>query len=333
MTSVKEMDVDVSTILALGKFFYHKLGLWFETYANVGRMKRVLRFVMTFNISVFIAMSIANILDRREKALAESAFEVLFLVRQISVLQKIYVFRSRVSEISELFSNAFEKISVPDLVNDIFHKYQSKCKRKPKLITTVAVMTFFNALIWLISILALAHFGESDLTASSVLAGATAVPIWLPFDINKYPLVQKIFLAYQMIGLVPIMATFMGFFAFYSGALILAQEMYTHLNDVLILLQKPINQDPPFDYELNIRQNKEVKDVIKYTVQHHIRSLKYFIDCIVDYDNYIFVSSYIDGLNTIFSTVMLLEIWGILGIQCLLAFQFASVRAKLKFIA
>jgi hypothetical protein len=36
--------------------------------------------------------------------------------------------------------------------------------------------------------------------------------------------------------------------------------------------------------------------------------------------------SFVDGLNKIFSSVMLVEIWGILGTQCILAFQVASVR-------
>jgi hypothetical protein len=272
---VTEMDVDVSAVLSPGKFFLQKLGFWFETCTNMGRRKRVLRLVIIVNIFLFIVMNIATILGVREKSLVESTFEVMFLVRQISTCQKMIIFTFRVGEISELFSNAFEKISVPDLANDVFEKYQKECRKKPKLIIVAIVLSYITVLMWIISTIALASLGSSQFTASSLLGGATAIPIWLPFDINKYPLLKIFLLTYQLVSLQPIVVTMMGFFAFYSGALILSQEMFKHFNEVLILLHKPVNRDPPFQYELYIRQNQEVKDIIKYAVQHHIRSLKY----------------------------------------------------------
>jgi hypothetical protein len=273
---VKEMDLDVSAVLLPGKFFLTKLGFWFESCTNMGRRKRIMRIVIIFNVFLFIVMNMSSILAAREKSLVESTFEILFLLRQISVFQKILTFRFRVREISELFSNAFDKISMPDLVDDAFEKYRNKCKKKPKLIIAVLVISYITALTWIISIVAMAYLSGSKSTASSVLDGATIMPIWLPFDINEYPLLQKCLLVYQILGVQPVAITMMGFFAFYSGALILSHEMFKHFNDVLILLHKPLNRDPPFDSGLYVRQNKEVKDIIKYAVQHHIRSLKYY---------------------------------------------------------
>jgi len=212
----------------------------------------------------------------REKSLVESAFDVMYLVRQISVCQKIILLRFRIHDIQDLFSNAFENVSVPDLASDVFEKYQRKCKKKPKLIYAVIVLSYITMLIFITSVVALAYFSGSEFTASSLLGGATAMPIWLPFDANAHPLLKICVLIYQLLGMQPIMLTVMGFFAFYSGTLIIAQEMFRHLNEVLILLHHPINRDPPFDYGLNVRKNQEVKDIIKYAVQHHIRSLKYF---------------------------------------------------------
>jgi hypothetical protein len=272
---VMELDLDVSAVLIPGKFFLHKLGFWFENFTNIRKRKRVLRSVVIINTFLIMAMNISTILGVREKSLVESTFEILLLLRQISVSQKIIIFRLKLRRIADLFSNAFEKISVPDIVSEVFDEYQNECKRKPKLIISVIGLYLITALIWVISVVSWAYFGASQITASSLLGGATALPIWLPFDVNEYPLLKIFLLTYQLLGTQPIIVIMMGSFAFYSGALILAQEMFKHLNKVLILLHKPINRDPPFNYELYIRQNQEVKDIIKYAVQHHIRSLKY----------------------------------------------------------
>jgi 7tm Odorant receptor len=271
---MKEMDLDVSAILLPGKFFFQKLGLWFKSTTDISRWQQVLPVVIVFNTVLMIAMNISTMLGVREKSLAESTLDISFLLRQISVCQKMVILRYRKRDIGDLFSNAFEKISVPDLVSDVFEKYQNKCKKNPKLIFGVIVLTYITVLIYVISIVALAYFSTSQCTASSVLGGATVMPIWLPFDVNKYPLLKIIVLAYQLLGLQPIMVTVVGFFSFYSGALIIAEEMFKHLNDVLILLHKPVHRDPPFQYDLYVRQNQEVKDIIRYAVQHHIRSLK-----------------------------------------------------------
>jgi hypothetical protein len=273
---VTEMDVDVSAVLSPGKFFLQKLGFWFETFAFVGRWKRVLRFVVIFNVFLVIALNISTIFSARTKSLVESTFEVMYLMRQISVCQKMIVFRFRAHEIGDLFSNAFEKISVPDLADEIFEKYQYECKKKPRLILGAIVLSFLNSLIWITSLVASAYFSASQFTDSSLLGGATALPIWLPFDLNEYPLLKIFVLTCQLLVMQPIMFTMLGFFAFYSGALKLSHEMFKHFNDILILLQKPVNRDPPFKYRMYVRQNQEVKDIIKYAVQHHIRSLKYY---------------------------------------------------------
>jgi 7tm Odorant receptor len=272
---VKEMDLDVSAVLIPGKFFLQKLGFWFENYTNIRKPKRLLRFVVIINTFLIMAMNISTILGVREKSLVESTFEILLFLRLISVFQKILIFKFKSHKIVDLFSDAFEKISVPDRVSELFDKYQNECKRKPKLVISIIVLFLITALTWVISIVALAYFRASEITASSLLGG-TALPIWLPFDLNGYPLLKIFVLTYQLFVVQPIMGIMMGFFSFYSGTLILAQEMFKHLDEVLILLHKPINRDPPFNYELYVRQNQEVRDIIRYAVQHHNRSLKYY---------------------------------------------------------
>jgi hypothetical protein len=274
---VTEMDVDVSAVLLPGKFFLQKLGLWFEACTNIGRRMRVLRFMAIFNISLLIISNVTSIIIAREKSMVESTLQFMYLVRQISVFQKILVFRLRVREISALFTNAFEKIIVPDLCNDAFDKYQNDCKKKQKFVIAVIVFSIITALFWAISIVALANFDRSQFSTSSVLSGATVFPLWLPVDVDKYPLLQNFLLIYQIIGLQPAVIIMMGFFAFYCGALTLSQKMFKHLDEVLLLVQTPINKDPPFEYAQYVRKNQEVKDILRYVVQHHIRSLKYLV--------------------------------------------------------
>jgi hypothetical protein len=40
------------------------------------------------------------------------------------------------------------------------------------------------------------------------------------------------------------------------------------------------------------------------------------------------LTSFVGGLNKIFSSAMLVEIWATLGTQCIMAFQATSVRGK-----
>jgi hypothetical protein len=267
-------SLDVSAVLRPGKFFLQKIGLWFENMTQISMKKRILRSMIIFNHSLFSAMSFISILNIQEKTLVQRTFEFMFLVRQISVGQKILIFRFGSKDICSLFNNAFEDINVPEVVKVSFDNYKRDCNKLHRAILVVIVITYLQALAWIVSIVVLSYFDDSKISTDRIMNVAIVIPFWMPFDLSTYPLVKKIVFVYQILGVQPVMIVILGFFSFYCASLTLAIKMYNHLNEVLETLQKPISREPPFDYGLWIRQNQKVKEILSYAVQHHTRSLK-----------------------------------------------------------
>jgi hypothetical protein len=267
------IDLDISAIFWMGKCILKSLQLWFEMPVTIGLRRRIMQWFILLNSITHIVLNILHHILNKTENLVERSFLILLLVRQISVLQKVYTFRRYREQIAELFENATRNIHVPGTVQDAFNKYQRRCNKKPTLIIIFTTLLALQTIFYILTIIAMSLArGEKNLT--SISKGAVVLPIWLPFDALEYPTARKIIIFLQLIGIQPYLVILIGYFSFYSSAVIFGLEMFIHLDDTLAILRKPLQRESTVDAETWRKLNVRVNKIIKYTIQHHVRSLK-----------------------------------------------------------
>ncbi|CAB3367903.1 Hypothetical predicted protein [Cloeon dipterum] len=310
------LTVDISRLMLPAKFLLGKLNLWFESSdceAHISRPCLILRKVFTTFIllcmTLFSLLTLANIFTFEKKSLREATFVAVFVVRQFSSLQKCFILKLRAQRIRKLFRDAFDCARVPSMAQQEFDAFAAYCSKTQKLIVWVAVAAIAHGPIWIISIFTIFTLAFYRGKAFQFSITNFLTPVWLPSDQNQNPTAKYVLFGLNVLCVHPFLLVMVGFFAFYVLNARLGLFMFKHLNAVLQSLQT-INIAENLPGVKKEALNEKVNVFLTYAVINHNRSL-----------------AFIREVNKIFGSTMLVDVWGILLVQCSWIFLLASTSS------